>query len=376
MVHVEIKYVKRQVRTRKRRDGSTWERVYWYYRRPGAPDHGKPLPGDPSRPEFLTTLREFNQRAEAAPAIADPASFAALVDRYTASPEFAGLADRTRKDYGTHLGMLRSWLGDLPTAGITRSVVYEIRDQMAATPRKANFVLAVLRLLLSWAVDRGMMDVNHAKGVKQLKTRPRQHVWGDDAEARFLTVAPEQMRLAFLLGIYTAQRQGDILRMTWNQYDGETIQLRQSKTGRPVRVPCHRVLKQALDAAPRRAVTILVTDTGRAFKEDHFRHEWRAATLAAGLDGLQFRDLRRTAMVRLAEAGASHFEVAAVSGHDIDTTQRILDVYVPRNEEMAHAAIFKLERHDRGGTRTQSGKQVRSDVENTGQAKNQSPRKP
>ena len=66
-------------------------------------------------------------------------------------------------------------------------------------------------------------------------------------------------------------------------------------------------------------------------------------TLAAGLDGPQHRDLRRTAMVRISEAGCTTQEIAAVSGHEIATTTRILDTYVPRTAKMAQAAILKWE---------------------------------
>src|SRR5687768_7821745 len=80
---------------------------------------------------------------------------------------------------------------------------------------------------------------------------------GDGAEAQFLDVADPPMRLAYLTHAYTAQRQGDVLAMTWGQYDGAVIRLRQAKTDALVEVPVHRELRAALDAAPRTAVTIL-----------------------------------------------------------------------------------------------------------------------
>ena len=40
------------------------------------------------------------------------------------------------------------------------------------------------------------------------------------------------MHLPFMLAIWTAQRQGDLLRLTWTAYDGKWIRLRQSKTAR------------------------------------------------------------------------------------------------------------------------------------------------
>ena len=66
---------------------------------------------------------------------------------------------------------------------------------------------------------------------------------------------------------------------------------------------------------------------------------------------LQPRDLRRTAVVRLAEAGCTVPEVSSITGHTIEQTQKILETYLPRTFEMARNAIDKWERKGRkGGT--------------------------
>ena len=50
-------------------------------------------------------------------------------------------------------------------------------------------------------------------------------------------------------------------------------------------------------------------------------------------------------LVRLAEAGCTTPEIAAISGHSIERTERILEVYLPRTRAMASAAIAKLDEH-------------------------------
>ena len=67
---------------------------------------------------------------------------------------------------------------------------------------------------------------------------------------------------------------------------------------------------------------------------------------AAGIEGLQARDLRRTACVRLAEAGCTAIEIAAISGHSIERTSQLLETYVPRTEAMGRSAMDKLERKE------------------------------
>ena len=58
----------------------------------------------------------------------------------------------------------------------------------------------------------------------------------------------------------------------------------------------------------------------------------------------QRRDLRRTGIVRLAEAGATTPQIAAISGQSIDYCQRIVDTYLPRRPEVAIGGIELWER--------------------------------
>jgi hypothetical protein len=54
------------------------------------------------------------------------------------------------------------------------------------------------------------MLLNPVLGVERLPVQPRRAVWSHDDQHRFLAVANQTMRLALLLGLYTAQRQGDL----------------------------------------------------------------------------------------------------------------------------------------------------------------------
>ena len=73
---------------------------------------------------------------------------------------------------------------------------------------------------------------------------------------------------------------------------------------------------------------------------------FRKVSADAGSESLQPRDLRRTAMVRLVDAGCTDFRVAAISGHSIEGTRQILDTYVVRTEAMAVAAIKLWEQNE------------------------------
>ncbi len=152
------------------------------------------------------------------------------------------------------------------------------------------------------------------------------------------------MRLAFALLRYTAQRPGDMLAMTWGQYNGETIRLRQQKTRKLLEVACHRELRAILDEAkPQATATLIVARRGRPVSYPHFLQTFNAISALANVAGLQPRDLRRTAVLAMAEAGATEGQIASVTGHSIETTRQILDVYMPRTVELSRAGIRRWE---------------------------------
>lgn len=63
---------------------------------------------------------------------------------------------------------------------------------------------------------------------------------------------------------------------------------------------------------------------------------------------LQFMHLRHTAITRLAEAGCSHDEIAAVSGHSLKTVQQILERYLFRTAALSRTAFAKRLAKDAG----------------------------
>lgn len=79
--------------------------------------------------------------------------------------------------------------------------------------------------------------------------------------------------------LYTAQRLGDVLRLPWSAYDGQTITLRQNKTGADLALPVRPDLKCALDMAPRTAVAICARRDGHTWKPDHFNKQFARTRL-------------------------------------------------------------------------------------------------
>jgi integrase len=245
--------------------------------------------------------------------------------------------------------LIEDEFGDLPLAALAdrrvRGEFKNWRDNYANTPRKADFAWTVLARILSFAKDRGLIANNPCERGGRLYVADRKdNVWSEQDIAAILSVASAEIRLALVLALWTGQRQGDLLRLPWSAYDGASIRLRQSKGGRRVALPAGAPLRALLDSTVRRGPLILTNTRRQPWTSDGFRTSWGKACGRAGIDGLTFHDLRGTAVVRLAGAGASVPQIAAVTGHSLRDVEAILDAhYLSRDIHLAEAAVLKLE---------------------------------
>ncbi|OEJ63871.1 tyrosine-type recombinase/integrase [Magnetovibrio blakemorei] len=270
-----------------------------------------------------------------------------VIDTYYKDPVFTSKAHATQRIYTQCLDRIDSWAGDQPINTISRGNIINFhRTLYAKKPAFANAIGRQMRILFEFAYDRGIIDSNPARRIKMPSRPPRDQVWSVDDQDKFIKAAEDMaypsMGLAVLLAVSTAQRQGDILKLCWSQFDqaANEIRLKQGKTGKWVAVPILPELRSALEKASVKNEFIVSSEaTDKAYRPDHFRHLFKKITNAADIEGLQFRDLRRTAIVRMGEAGISTTCITAVSGHDIGHCERILETYMPRNSDMAREAI-------------------------------------
>ncbi len=326
--------------TRRLADGRTV--TYWY-----AWKGGPSLRGEPGSPEFVASYNEAVARRVRPPT----GVLLSIVQGYQASEDFRQLAERTRSDYVKQIKIIEGKFSDFPLSALadrrTRAEFMAWRDKLAdSSRRQADYAWTVLARVLSWALNRGLITTNPCqKGGRIYRGSRADKVWTDDDKTRFLKTAPEHLHLALLLALWTGQRQGDLLRLTWTQYDGRVIRLRQSKTGVRIVVPVGAPLKAALDAIGGREGPILRTSDGAAWTPDGFRASWGKACSKAGIVGVTFNDLRGTAVTQLALAECTEAEIATITGHSLRDVRSILDAhYLHRDPALAENAIRKLER--------------------------------
>jgi integrase len=223
----------------------------------------------------------------------------------------------------------------------------KVGDPPVPTPRRANRMITVLSILLSWAVNREWRPDNPALRIPKLKTGEGYRAWKDEELETMLTASTttDDIRAAVILALSTGQRGQDLIKMTWADYDGEGIYVVQGKTKARVWVPLHERARVMLDDLPRtRAGTILTRPDGGAWKIDHFRHAMSNQIRDAGLTGIVTHGLRATATKWLAEAGCSEREIMAITGH---TNSAMVGRYVREadQKQRARSAANKVNRY-------------------------------
>ena len=114
------------------------------------------------------------------------------------------------------------------------------------------------------------------------------------------------------LALATSMRRGELLSLRWEHIDlqGRTAFLPDTKNGDSRTVPLSSTAVQVLAELPRHISGVVIP-----VKYFTLDAAFKRAVRRAGLDGVRFHDLRRTAITRLAEKLPNVIELAAVSGH-------------------------------------------------------------
>lgn len=340
-MHVRLKGINKV--TMKLASGKT--AVYYYHRA-----SGKRLTGAPGTAAFIASIAD----AEKSILQRTDGTLSGLIREFEQTAKWRKLAESTQTEYRRVFKFWDAKFGKVPLSGLAaksfRKRVLSWHDEFSKDkPREADNRVTVLARVLSWAAKDSDLAVNVLDGFERAYTSDRSDkIWLPEHVDAFMGAADADMQLAMALALHTGQRQADIRKMAWSQYDGTTISLRQGKTGRDVRVPCTAALKATLDAAPKRGAMILLTKTDKAFQKRYFAECWdKAATEAAktqpAIADLHFHDIRGTTVTMLFEAGCTVAEVASITGHTLRRAQEILDRYLARTSTMATNAIAKFE---------------------------------
>lgn len=255
--------------------------------------------------------------------------------------------------------VLPEW-GSIKAKEIKRRDVIDLLDRIAEkTPVRANRVLAVVRKLFNWAVERDVLEISPSAGVKPPGDEQSRERVLTDAELRaFWNRLPESGlddldQAALKLQLLTATRIGEVVGASWSEFDfnkGEwLIPGKRSKNKRESLVPLSScaldVLSQLKSLQPtsgseKSAFTakFLFPRTSRTehTRMDVITHNLKHALPLLGVDErFTSHDLRRTAATRLAELGTPRVVIDAILNHVDRTVGGIYDRHNYANEKRA-----------------------------------------
>lgn len=246
--------------------------------------------------------------------------------------------ERTQAEYE------RNWkkhaqphIGALKVSEVSRADIRSIVAAMGTKRTTANRVLAVLSVMFAFALEQELRTDNPVSGIQKYRENTRDIAFTDDELARIAAAIEKEpepwARVALSLLIVTGARKSEVLGAEWVEFDLTDstpcwrLPASRSKGGRPhtyyLDSDTVEMIKTWRREAPFISPRWLFPNlTGKGPKPD-LKKPWDRLKTAAKLKRGVLHSFRHTYLTRLAESGASAFDIKATAGHaDIATSMK------------------------------------------------------
>lgn len=265
-----------------------------------------------------------------------------LCRAYRAAPEFMGLSASTKRDYRLWLDRIEERFGDAALGVFEdrrmRAVIMAWRDTWVHQPRSADKATVMLATLLGWALERGLLAINVAAGIKHLHSANKaEQVW-EERHWLALAAAPAHLLDALKLASLTGLRLGDLIRLDWSAVGEKAIIVTTRKRKARAVIPILPELRAHLDAREHRTGAVLRNSRGKAWTESGMGSVFQKAK-PADFDRTM-HDLRGTFATWLAVKGLTDEQIARIIGWSAKQVGEIRARYV----DEARVVISMVER--------------------------------
>jgi len=281
-----------------------------------------------------------------------PGTIRALAVSYFNSIEFRSLRPSSQAIYRNIVERFCVEHGDKRVALLQREHILKLMAVRAEKPWAANALRKMLRAMIKHAIEIGLRADDPTHGVRAIRIKSDgHHSWTDAEISEFEKrhSVGSRARLALALLLYTGQRRSDVIRMGPQHIRDGFLHVRQQKTGIELSIPVHTALAAIIAETPTDHLTFLATQYGGPFSETGFGHWFREECDKAALHHCSAHGLRKAAARRLAEAGCTAHEIAAITGH-ASLREIVRYTKAADQQKLAAAAMEKAE------TRTSSVK--------------------
>ena len=269
--------------------------------------------------EFRAAYHEATEGVRVAGRRAQPGTIGYLVTQFLASAAYRGLADSTRRDMRGRLDWIRDAIGGAKYARLEPRHVAALMERKGG-PSAANRLRKDLGQLYRFAGARlGYRGPNPAALADAHKTKKGGYrTWTNEEIATFRAAHAigTKARLALEILVNTGASRVDAIGFTRANIAGARIRYRRAKTDQAVDLPILPELGRELSYLPPTQMVLLSREDGsKGYANESFGNLFRRWCTEAGLSGLAAHGLRKAGARRLAEAGATEFEVMSFLGH-------------------------------------------------------------
>jgi len=204
------------------------------------------------------------------------------------------------------------------------------RDKLQ--PASINRELSLLHRAFRLGYERKPQLVEKIPPIKKLAENNIRKGFVTIEQYDRLKEEPEHLRPITCVPFHVAKRKGELLNLEWSDVDldgdppvltlwpGET----KNDEGRTLPIlsgemlDSLRDLKAKHDESGSKETHVFLNDDGKQLRYHHMRGAWDEACARAGLSGLLFHDLRRSAVRNLRRAGVTQTVARQFSGHKTD----------------------------------------------------------
>ena len=279
------------------------------------------LPGPYGSPEFRAAYEEAREGTRVATRRAQPGTIGYLIVTYLETAAFRNLAPITRRNKRGRLDWIRTAVGEARYDAMQPRHIESLMEKKGG-PEAANHLRKDLRQLFAFAAKRyGYKGQNPAALADTHKVRSGgYHSWTDDEVETFRAAHPtgSKARLALELFFGTGAARQDAAAITRANIRGDRIVYCRGKTGQEVDLPIILLPELTTELAhlPADQMMLISRNDGRkGYTPESLGNWFRDRCTEAGLPHCAAHGLRKAGARRLAEAGASEYEVMSFLGH-------------------------------------------------------------
>lgn len=227
------------------------------------------------------------------------------------------LSNGTKASYRRTMDAILEKNGEIDVRLTTRQRIRAVQGKYSDTPRKADHMVQVIRLLWNFAkkeLDWPLGD-NPAGGIKLFGTQLPMDPWPEWMVAA-LPKAPADVQTAAELILGTGQRPNAAIGMRHDQFAGDYMTVLDEKGDELAEVYCPPRLRSYVASLPKRGAHLLAKNLTQPKGYDAVEKQFRAWREKMGDEARRFtlHGLRKLAIVQLAEAGCSDAQIQAVTG--------------------------------------------------------------